>query len=532
MLICSTEGRKIADVMERVSNLAQRGSFGDAITLVHRLMSETDSDDVLLDRYLHYALKALERNEGTAEKYRVNIVFDSSDFSSPPVVSEYYPTFHGIFGALTKKTDYLHMNISSGSLFRAIGGFFIVDINQILGQSQLWEAIKLFAESSSFLIKDEDKTVRVTASHVPVKIILLGSGEMYEKLCDTDDRFLRLFKICAEFDYYMEADQTNIKGTICYLEKEAEIHALKPITDDGLCKLLRYGSWYAEMRNEITTKLSVLGDLLSEADYYAENRIDGPSVEKAVSERKYFNGITEYRINKEIKDGEMIVSLSGTKVGVVNGLAVMDRGLVGFGTPAVISVSVAPGNEGIVNIEHEAGLSGEIHDKGLLILEGYLRNKYAKSFPLSIYAGICFEQSYAEVDGDSASSSELIALLSAIGDLPVRQEIAVTGSVNQMGEIQPVGGINEKVTGFFEICRFTGLTGKQGVIIPSKNINSLILPDEVCEAVKSKMFHIYPVDNIDNCMEILVRSGEGVCSFNKIIEKKLRGLYEVSRNSS
>jgi predicted ATP-dependent protease len=230
----------------------------------------------------------------------------------------------------------------------------------------------------------------------------------------------------------------------------------------------------------------------------------------------------------------MIISLSGTKVGVVNGLAVMDRGSASFGTPTVISCTASPGNEGIVNIEHEAGLSGEIHDKGLLILEGYLRKHYARTFPLSIYAGIAFEQSYAEVDGDSASSSELIALLSAIGELPVRQDIAVTGSVNQMGLIQPVGGINEKIEGFFRTCLATGLTGKQGVIIPKQNVRNLILPYEVLNAIKEKQFFIYPVSTIDEAMQLLtgrsvgVRNAKGNWSagnFNFDIEDKLKRMY-------
>lgn len=228
------------------------------------------------------------------------------------------------------------------------------------------------------------------------------------------------------------------------------------------------------------------------------------------------------------------------KTGVVNGLAVMDRGLASFGTPAVISATVAPGSEGIVNIEHEAGLSGEIHDKGLLILEGYLRKVYAMNFPLSIYAGICFEQNYSEIDGDSASSSELYALLSAIGEIPVRQDIAVTGSVNQMGLLQPVGGINEKITGFYHTCLTCTLTGRQGVIIPVQNIRNLILPEEVEDAIKKGLFHIYAVSDIEEGMEIMTglpsgkRNAKGVFppgSFNRLIEDRLKKLFEKGKSS-
>ncbi|MFA5546686.1 MAG: S16 family serine protease, partial [Sphaerochaetaceae bacterium] len=246
----------------------------------------------------------------------------------------------------------------------------------------------------------------------------------------------------------------------------------------------------------------------------------------------------ESRISDEIANGEMIISLSGYKVGVVNGLAILDRGSSSFGTPTVISATVAPGTEGIVNIEHEAGLSGEIHDKGLLILEGYLRKRYARNFPLSIYSGIAFEQSYAEVDGDSASSSELYALLSAIGEVPVRQDIAVTGSVNQMGEIQPVGGINEKISGYFKVSKRLGLSNHPGVIIPMQNIKSLILPYEIIEAIERGEFHIYPVETIDEGMQILtdrpagVRNQKGhfpMDTANRAIEDRLKALYEISR---
>jgi predicted ATP-dependent protease len=311
-----------------------------------------------------------------------------------------------------------------------------------------------------------------------------------------------------------------------------------------LSQILRYSSWYAESRTELTTQFSQLYDIIIEANYWAEAEskeiIDKALILRANEERDYFSSISETRINEEILNGEMIISLTGTKVGVVNGLAVMDRGASSFGTPTVITASVAPGSEGIVNIEHEAGLSGEIHDKGLLILEGYLRKHYARTFPLSIYAGIAFEQSYAEIDGDSASSSELYALLSAIGELPVRQDIAVTGSVNQMGMIQPVGGINEKIEGFYRTCLTTGLSGKQGVILPIQNVRNLILSYEVLEAIKEKKFHIYPITTIDEGMRILtgrpvgIRNAKGNYSagnFNFEIEDRLRKMYQAVTSS-
>ncbi|MFA7128852.1 MAG: Lon-insertion domain-containing protein, partial [Sphaerochaeta sp.] len=355
-----------------------------------------------------------------------------------------------------------------------------------------------------------------------------------------DERFLSLFKISAQFDYSMPSNKENITKTIGALLQFAKQSNCRSLTDTALSQLLRYSAWYAESRSELSTQFSQLFDIIIEANYWAEmtgkESINGELILKANEERGYFSGISESRINAEIVSGDMIISLFGTKIGVVNGLAVMDRGAASFGTPTVISSTVAPGNEGIVNIEHEAGLSGEIHDKGLLILEGYLRKHYARTFPLSIYAGIAFEQSYAEVDGDSASSSELYALLSAIGELPIRQDIAVTGSVNQMGMIQPVGGINEKIEGFFKTCQTTGLTGKQGVIIPAQNVRNLILPYEVLQAVKDKQFHIYPIKTIDEGMQLLtgrpagIRNAKGNYSagnFNFDIEDRLKKMYQA-----
>lgn len=554
-------GSLLSSYMERISGLAKDGMWDEAIALECELEdSLKDVANPLLATYFSQVRAALMKRNGDAPLYLVNMVHDGTADSGlkgakakRPLVEEYHPTHANMFGQITKQNAPCHLSLSGGSLLDAVGGFFVVRADKILAQSQgqhslwsLWDSLKLFAESSSFTVSGDNSQdqlfIRPIVSSLPVKIILVGSDALYDKLCETDDEFLRLFKVSAEFDFSMPANKDNIKGTIAYILDVIEKNNLRPINEDAICELLRYSSWYAEMRGELTTKLSFIGDLAFEANYMAVRKgtpsIDESCVKEAMNARDFANGITEERINKEIQDGEMIISLSGAKVGVVNGLAVMDRGLASFGTPTVISVSVAPGSEGIVNIEHEAGLSGEIHDKGLLILEGYLRKQYARTFPLSIYAGICFEQSYAEVDGDSASSSELFALLSAIGELPVRQDIAVTGSVNQLGDIQPVGGINEKIEGFFSICEKMGLSGKQGVIIPRQNVKSLILPERIVKAIEERRFHIYPISSIDQGMEILTLRPSGERNIkgnfppntaNRIIEDRLKKLYELSK---
>lgn len=554
-------GSLLSSHMERISGLAKDGMWDEAIALECELEDSLEGiGNPLLTTYFSQVRAALNRKNGDAPSYLVNMVHDGAADAGlkevkakRPLVEEYHPTHANMFGQITKQNAPCHLSLSGGSILDAVGGFFVVRADKILAQSQgqhslwsLWDSLKLFAESSSFTVSGDNSQdqlfIRPIVSSLPVKIILVGSDALYDKLCETDDEFLRLFKVSAEFDFSMPANKDNIKGTIAYILDVIEKNNLRPINEDAICELLRYSSWYAEMRGELTTKLSFIGDLAFEANYMAVRKgapsIDESCVKEAMNAREFANGITEERINKEIQDGEMIISLSGAKVGVVNGLAVMDRGLASFGTPTVISVSVAPGSEGIVNIEHEAGLSGEIHDKGLLILEGYLRKQYARTFPLSIYAGICFEQSYAEVDGDSASSSELFALLSAIGELPVRQDIAVTGSVNQLGDIQPVGGINEKIEGFFSICEKMGLSGKQGVIIPRQNVKSLILPERIVKAIEERRFHIYPISSIDQGMEILTLRPSGERNIkgnfppntaNRIIEDRLKKLYELSK---
>ena len=543
----SPSGSVLSEGMETIASLVSDALWEKASQIVSELKENLPSS-VLLDQFLMQVKEALGGEVPEADKYRVNLVCDNSGLQRCPLVEEYHPTHTNLFGQMTSSSEYAHLRLASGSLLDAAGGFFVVRADKILSQEGLWESLKLYAESSSFIVRgqnDKNSTfIRPVTSAVATKIILIGSDELYDKLCDSDDEFLRLFKVSAEFDFSMPATDENIRGTIAYLLDITAKNTQIPISDSAICQLLVYSSWYAEMRDELTTKLSFLGDLVSEANYVAEREgrteIDADCINRAMEERDFANSLTEDKINQEIQSGEMVISLEGTKTGVINGLAVMDRGLASFGTPTVISVSVAPGSEGIVNIEHEAGLSGEIHDKGLLILQGYLRKQYARTFPLSVYAGICFEQSYAEVDGDSASSAELFALLSAIGELPVRQDIAVTGSVNQMGDIQPVGGINEKIAGFFAICSLMGLTGRQGVIIPRQNIKTLILPDKVLSAIEAGKFHIYPISTIDEGMEILTLRPSGKRNVkgnfppdtaNHIIENRLRKLYEMSKPS-
>ncbi len=485
-------------------------------------------------------LNLLEKKGVKDTDFMGNLAINHANTTERPFLIENHPSFENLFGYIDSKAEAPHLAIHLGSYEQASGGFLVLTAQELLSIKLLWETLKRHLDTSYMALKtpfvkgEIGKGGRVRPQAVPLitKVIFLGSDEIYEELSDNDDQFLRLFKLAPQYDYQMKTSKEHIARSVSYIKKSADNH----VTDEAICEVLRYSSWFTEDREMLSTQLTLLGDLIAEAKAVSSGTIEKADVIKAIKMREFFASITESKINHEISDGELIISLTGKKVGVVNGLAVMDRGLASFGTPTVISVTVAPGSEGIVNIEHEAGLSGEIHDKGVLILEGFLRMQYARTFPLSIYAGICFEQNYAEIDGDSASSSELYALLSAIGDIPIRQDIGVTGSVNQMGIIQPVGGINEKVLGFYKACKLNGLTGEQGVIIPYQNIRSLILDYEVEEAIKNGKFHIWAVKHINEGFELLSglkigerdRKGQFTPgSFNRIIEDKLKRLFEA-----
>ncbi len=531
-----------------VDQTAHSFSFPQQAEYFNGLRSEMTR---LSKQIAHLDSEAIKGQE-LATKYLANLVVNHAHTKRQPLIIEGHPSHTNLFGSIDSKEKHAHLGLHAGSLLAASGGCIVIDAEDLLAENGLWEALKRYIDANALAIEGgisprgeiKGSPIRPQMAPLPVKVILIGSEETYDMLSDEDDRFLSLFKVSAQFDYQMDTSDLSIAQTIANILRYREEHALLEVSDSALAELLRYSAWYVESRDHLTTHFSVLYDLLEEAHWWAKSHgkslIDGPLILSVNDERDYAASISESRINEEIKSGEMIISLSGTRVGVVNGLAVMDRGAVSFGTPTVISCTVAPGSEGIVNIEHEAGLSGEIHDKGLLILEGYLRKHYARNFPLSIYAGIAFEQSYAEVDGDSASSSELYALLSAIGELPVRQDIAVTGSVNQMGMIQPVGGINEKIEGFFRTCVTTGLTGRQGVIIPIQNVRNLILSGEVIKAIEEKRFFIWAIRTIDEGMGLLtdrpagIRNAKGNYSagnFNYAIEERLKKMHQaVSAN--
>lgn len=519
---------------------------------LHKLRDKEISKDELEAKWNDNAIRNFLRHLDSSSDpiaYDINIVLDRSNATRRPLVIETHPSKESLFGFIDDK-KLNHMGIHIGSYQEAAGGFLVLNAEEIASNEELFSKLKRYLEMThraltSTAVKGEMlSSLRPSPIPMLTKVILIGNEDLYDHLSDEDKEFLRFFKISPEFDYSMDANSSNILGTVSYL-KEASKNLPIKIEDSAYKEVLRFSSFVAEDRNKLTTELRILSDLIEEATVLAksnnENILTDKSIRNALEKRDWFGSMAEDHINDEIENGVMVMNLKGKRVGVVNGLAVMDRGLTSFGTPTVISVAVAPGTEGIVNIEHEAGLSGGIHDKGVMILEGYLRGQYARTFPLSLYAGICFEQSYGEVDGDSASSAELYALLSAIGNLPLRQDIAVTGSVNQMGELQPVGGINEKIQGFFNACSRLGLTGTQGVIIPQQNLSSLILPYNVEEALEQGLFHIYAISDIHEGLELLTglkggeRDRKGIFplgTYNRAIEDSLKALCHNSQKQN
>ena len=373
----------------------------------------------------------------------------------------------------------------------------------------------------------------------------MGDENLYDTLIYHDSEFGKLFKVLSEFDSVMDNTPEARLAYIDFVHMITSEEHLLSVDTSGLAAIIEYGVRLSEFRSKLSTRFSLIADLIREADHWAKDAkahvISRTAIERAQEVRRFLHNLPEEKYDEQIKSGEMILQVDGTRVGAINGLSVMDRGYYAFGRPMLITARVAPGSDGIINIERESGLSGELHDKGVYILQGFLQATYATDFPLSINASIGFEQSYAEIDGDSASSTEIYVLLSAIGNLPLRQDIAVTGSVNQFGEIQPVGGISEKIEGFFSTCSLMGLTGRQGVIIPKTNVQNLVLAPTVQKAIREERFHIYAVSTVSEGLEILTdrRAGElqrdnhfPRHSANGIIERRLRQMAHQVKDFS
>ncbi len=458
--------------------------------------------------------------------YGVNVILAHGEQEPCPVVFETIPTYANLFGTIHRSYDARggwssdFMDLRGGSLLRADGGFLVMYALDTLTEPGVWRTLKRTLNHGKLEIQPVDvffpfstAAMKPEPIDVHVKIILIGDREMYELLYQYEDDFKKIFKVRVEFDEEMPWSDEVIRHFGGRLRKLSEDENLCPFDRSAVAALMEHGVRKAGRRGKVTARFFDIADVAREACYIAgyENQspVTAAHVCRALEAKVDRHNLTETKIREMIEQGLLLIDTEGERVGQVNGLSVLEIGGYVFGKPVRITAAVALGKAGIINIERESNLSGRLHDKGVQIIAGYLRRLFAQDKPLSLAASLCFEQSYSGVDGDSASSTEIYSLLSALSGLPIRQELAVTGSVNQQGDIQPIGGVNEKIEGFFDVCRIKGLTGKQGVLIPVENVDDLMLRDELIEAVSKKRFHIYPIAKVEEGIHVLtgVRAG-------------------------
>ena len=483
-------------------------------------------------------------------EYQVNVLVDNSETKKIPIIVETTPNYRNLFGTIERvversgiwKTDFSH--IKAGSFLRANGGYLILNALDTLVEPGVWPALKRTLKNQVMEVQTYDPLYLFATSALKpepiecnVKVIMIGDSYIYQLLYNLDDDFKKIFKIKADFDSVMNKDDKKVQQYASFIRKICDEEKLKPFDKTGIAAVVEYGVRMAGRQKKLSTRFYLIADLLREANYWAMKEesevVSEKHVDKAIEKKVYRVNMIEEKIQEMIDDGTILIDSDGMVVGQVNGLSVYSLGDHSFGRPSRITAKTSMGKAGIINIEREVEMSGPIHNKGVYILAGYLRDRYAQDKPITMSASICFEQSYSGVEGDSASSTELYALLSSLSGLPLRQDIAVTGSVNQKGEVQPIGGVNEKIEGFFEVCKAKGLTGKQGVMIPHLNIGDLMLRKDVVEAVKEGKFRIYSVKTINQGIEILtgVEGGESLDggkfkegTVNDLVDKKLREL--------
>ena len=495
------------------------------------------------------------REDDAFLEYQVNVLVDNGSVRGMPVVHERNPRYKNLFGTIERvvdrngawRTDFTR--IKAGSLLKADGGFLVVDAIDALSEPGVWLMLKRILRNRQIEIQPVESGLLGMSSGLKpepidlnVKVILIGEPYLYTLLFRLDEDFREIFKIRADFDSEMPNEPESIGSYLSFIRTMTERDRLLPFELDAVREVVEYGVRLAGRQTKLSTQFSVLADVLRESSYWAardrERSVAGEHVRRAITERIERLRLIEEKIQEMIQNGSIMIDSDGAKVGQVNGLSVYQMGDYEFGRPSRITATTGRGRAGIINIEREAELSGPTHNKGMLILAGYLRRVFAQERPLELSASIAFEQSYSGVDGDSASSTEVYALLSSLSEVPLRQDLAVTGSINQLGEIQPIGGVNQKIEGFFDVCRARGLTGRQGVLIPRQNVGDLMLRHDVVDAVRAGTFHIYAVTTAEEGIEILTgkpagkRSGRGAFPAGSVfakVDSRLRSFEKSAR---
>lgn len=467
------------------------------------------------------------RDKDLTKKYEVNLIVDNKDTKGAPVVFDSNPKYYNLLGRIEYEsnmgvvtTDFT--KIKAGSIHAANGGYLIINISDISRSPESWEGLKRALKTNEIAIENIASMAGIISGGmkpepipIDLKVVMIGDARTYQMLYTYDEDFRKLFKIKADFDIDMDSSEDNIQKYIQFISSHCTEKGLLHFDAPAVCRLIEYSRRLADNKEKLSTRFNDIVEVLYEADAWARldkaELIGAAHVKRALEQKVYRSNKIEKKLQELIDTGVILISTDGRVVGQVNGLAVMNYGDYSFGKPSRITATVYAGKKGIVNIEREVHMSGNIHDKGMLILSGYLGEKFAQEHQLSLTANICFEQLYDGVDGDSASSTELYALLSALSDVPIKQYIAVTGSVNQKGEIQPIGGVNDKIEGFYQTCKAKGLKGEEGVMIPQQNMMNLMLSEEVIDSVRDGKFHIYAVSNIEQGIEILT----GIAAGNK-----------------
>ena len=460
------------------------------------------------------------RKKEPFEGFAVNLILDNSETKNVPIIIENSPSYRNLFGTLERvvdrfgywKTDF--SRIKAGSLLQASGGYLVINALDLFTETGVWQPLKRALTTGELEISGYDPFYMMAGSAlkpepipINIKVVLIGDRRIYHSLWNYEEDFKKIFKIKAEFDHIMELNDKSLKDYVSFIRKITDNESLPPFDVGAIEEIAAYGSRLAGRKDRLSTQFSNIADMIREAGFCALDKkhkiVTQKDVRLAIRRKTERVNLVETKVQDMYDNNTYLINTSGKKVGQINGLAVYGNGEYSFGRPTRITVRTSVGRTGIVNIEREADLSGPIHNKGVLVLTGYLRGKFAQKKPLVMSASICFEQSYSGVDGDSASSTEIYAILSSLAKVPIKQGLAVTGSVNQYGEIQPIGGANEKIEGFFDVCKSKRLTGNQGVLIPIQNVSDLQLKPEVVEAVAAGKFNIYPIKTIDEGIEML-----------------------------
>jgi len=544
-------GHLLVDLMEKYKE------FPDVVTYL------TDVQNDILNNLSHFIKEPKESSQASApwmkeiplRKYEVNVIVDNSGTKGAPVISEFNPTYQNLFGRVEKEAQFGTLvtdftMIRGGSLHKANGGYLILRVEELLRNPFSYDGLKRALKNQQIVIEEveESPSSMTTRSLKPqpiplnIKVVLIGDPFLYQQLYILDMEFNELFKVKAEFDTTMDRTEENMQQYATFISALCQKENLKHFDKSGVAKLIEHSSRLAEDQQKLSTEFAEIADIAREANFYAlqekSNFVAEAHVRKAIEEKIYRSKLIQEKIQEMIKRGILLIDTDTERVGQVNGLSVISLGDFDFGSPSRVTASISLGREGIIDIEREAKTGGPIHTKGVLILSGYLCERYAQDKPLSLSARIVFEQNYGGVEGDSASSTELYAILSALSGLPLKQSIAVTGSVNQKGEVQAIGGVNEKIEGFFEVCKARGLKGNQGVMIPESNVQNLMLKEEIVKTVEDGKFHIYSVKTIDEGIEILtgIKAGKRLAdgSFEKDtvnykVDQRLKQMAEKLR---